>query len=109
MACRECAHESYTTAVAGSWVSKTQPVRCPQMIWGKALDNALKSKGISKEFDEWFAIAKDTPKWRPQAHCIPKPPDAWSLEGTSSVNNYYCFTQKGIQPGQTCSDICRIM
>jgi len=24
-----------------------------------ALENALKRMGISKEFDEWFAIAKD--------------------------------------------------
>jgi len=47
-----------------------------QMTWGRTLENALKSKGISKEFDEWIAIAKDRSKWRQLAHSIPKPPDA---------------------------------
>ena len=28
------------------------------------LGNALASKGISKEFEEWVAIAMDRPKWR---------------------------------------------
>jgi len=28
----------------------------------RALENVLKSKGIYKEFDAWFAIAKDRPK-----------------------------------------------
>jgi len=36
----------------------------------------LKLEGISKEFDEWFAIAKDRLKWRQQAQSHPKPPDA---------------------------------
>ena len=40
------------------------------------MENALTSKGISKEFDEWFAIAKDRPKWRQQTHSNPIPPDA---------------------------------
>jgi len=40
------------------------------------LENALESKGISKEFDEGFAIAKGGSKWRQQAHSNPKPPDA---------------------------------
>ena len=35
-----------------------------------------RSKGISKEFKEWIAIAKDRPKWRQQNHSKPKPPDA---------------------------------
>ena len=34
------------------------------MTWGRTLENALKSKGISKDFDGWIAIAKDRPKWR---------------------------------------------
>jgi len=46
------------------------------MTWGRALENALASKGISKELKEWIAIAKDRPKWRQQAHSKPKPPDA---------------------------------
>jgi len=25
------------------------------MTWGRTLENALKSKGISKDFDEWIA------------------------------------------------------
>jgi len=46
------------------------------MTWGRALENALKRKGISKEFDEWFAEAKGRSKWRQQTHSNPKPPDA---------------------------------
>ena len=48
----------------------------PQMTRGRTLENALASKGISKEFKEWIAIAKDRPKWRQQTHSKPKPPDA---------------------------------
>ena len=59
-----------------SWVAHYRPVGCPQMTRGRTLENALKRKGISKEFDKWFAIAKDRPKWRHQAHPNPKPPDA---------------------------------
>jgi len=40
------------------------------------MENALKSKGISKELGEWIAIAKDRSKWRQLAHSTPKPPDA---------------------------------
>ena len=29
------------------------------MTWGRTLEDALASKGISKEFKEWIAIAKD--------------------------------------------------
>jgi hypothetical protein len=29
------------------------------MTWGRALENALKSKGMLKDFDEWIAVAKD--------------------------------------------------
>ena len=47
-----------------SWVAHSWPVGCPQMTWGRTLENALKRKDISKEFDEWFAIAKDRSKWR---------------------------------------------
>jgi len=46
------------------------------MTWGRALENALKRKDISKEFDEWFAIAKDRSKWRQLTHFNPEPPDA---------------------------------
>jgi len=46
------------------------------MTWGRTLENALASKGISREFKEWIAIAKDRPKWRQQTHSKPKPPDA---------------------------------
>ena len=46
------------------------------MTWGRTLENALKSKGISKEFDEWIAIAKYMPKWRQLAHSIAKSFDA---------------------------------
>jgi esterase/lipase superfamily enzyme len=46
------------------------------MTWGRTLENALKSKGISKDFDEWIAVAKDRPKWRQLTHSISKPPDA---------------------------------
>jgi len=46
------------------------------MTWGRALEKALKSKGISKDFDEWFVIAKHRPKWRQQTHSKTKPLDA---------------------------------
>jgi hypothetical protein len=42
------------------------------MTWGRT----FKSKGISKEFDEWIAIAKYMPKWRQLAHSIAKSFDA---------------------------------
>ena len=51
-----------------SWVAHSRPVGCPQMTWGWTLEKALASKGISKEFEEWIAIAKDRPKWRQQTH-----------------------------------------
>ena len=57
-------------------VAHPRPVGCPQMTWGRALENALASKGIPKEFKEWIAIAKDRPKWGQQTHSKLKPPDA---------------------------------
>jgi hypothetical protein len=58
------------------------------MSLGRLLVNALKSKGITKEFDEWIAIAKDRSKWRQQTSSITKPRDAdqdgWT---TSRVND----------------------
>jgi len=68
------------------------------------LENTLNSKGISKDFDEWIAIAKDRSKWRQLTHSIPKPPDAWRLKDTSRENDYNCITQKNTQPSQTCSE-----
>jgi len=59
-----------------SLVAHSRPVGCPQMTWGRALENLLASKGLSKEFKEWIVIARDRPKWRQQAHSKPKPPDA---------------------------------
>jgi hypothetical protein len=46
------------------------------MTWGRTLENALSSTGISKEYDEWIAITKDRSKWRQLTHFIPKSPDA---------------------------------
>jgi esterase/lipase superfamily enzyme len=43
------------------------------MAWGRKLEKALSSKGISKEFEDWIAIAKDRPKWRQQTHSNAKP------------------------------------
>jgi hypothetical protein len=74
------------------WVSHSQPIGCPQMTWGRTLENALKSRGISKEFDEWIAIAKDSSKWRQLTHSVPKPPDAWWLKDILRVNDYNCIT-----------------
>jgi len=74
------------------------------MNLGRTLENTLKSKGISKDFDECIAIAKDRSKWRQLTRSIPKPPDAWWLKDTSRVNLYNCITQKGSQPSQTCSE-----
>ena len=73
------------------------------MTWGRALENALKSEGISKEFDEWIAIAKDSSKWGLLTQSISKPPNAWWLN-TSRVNDYNCFLQKDTQVSQTCSE-----
>jgi len=86
------------------WVSHSRPIGCPQMTWDRTLENALKSKGITKEFDEWIAIAKDRSKWRQLTHSIPKPPDAWWVTDTSRVNDSNCITQKDTQPSQTCSE-----
>jgi len=86
------------------WVSHSRPTGCPQMTWGRTLENALKSKGISKDFDERIAIAKDRSKWRQLAHSIPKPPDAWRLKDTSRETEYNFISQKDTQPSQTCSE-----
>ena len=77
-----------------AWVSHSRPTGCPQMTWGRALENALKSKGISREFDERIIIAKDRSKWKQLTHSIPKPPDAGWLKNTSRVNHYNFFLQK---------------
>ena len=71
---RTYTHEPGATAVTDwlgiafstDWLSTD-----PQMTWGRTLENALKSKGISKDFDEWIAIAKDRSKWRQLTHSIP--------------------------------------
>ena len=66
------------------WVSHSRPIDCPQMTWGRTLENALKSKGISKDSDEWIAVAKDSrSKWRQLTHSNPKPPDACWLKDIS--------------------------
>jgi len=65
------------------------------MTWGRALENALASKGISKAFKEWIAIAKDRPKWRQQTHSKRKPPDAWWLMGNLREFGHNCFMQQG--------------
>ena len=75
-------------------VSHSRPIGCPQMTWGRTLENALKSKGIPKNFDDLIAIAKDRSKWRQLTHSIPKPPDAWRLKDTSRENDYNCIMQK---------------
>jgi len=43
---------------------------------GQDVGERAQRKGISKDFDEWIAIAKDRSKWRQLTHSIPKPPDA---------------------------------
>jgi len=78
-----------------SWVAHSRPVGCPQMTWGRTLEIALTSKGISKEFKEWVAIAKDRPKWRQQNHSKPKPPGARWLMDNLSVYGHNFFMQKG--------------
>jgi len=91
---RYCTFMSSQLQLLTGWVSHSRPFGCPQMTWGRTLENALKSKGISKEFDEWIAIAKDRSKWRQLTHPIPKLPDAWRLKDTSRENDYNCITQK---------------
>ena len=81
---RACAVNQH---IDGSFVcalSHSRPIGCPQMTWGRTLENALKSKGISKDSDEWIAVAKDSrSKWRQLTHSNPKPPDACWLKDTS--------------------------
>jgi len=101
------AHEPGATAprqLLTGWVSHSRPFGCPRMTWGRTLESALKSKGISKEFEEWIAIAKDRSKWKQLTHSFPKPPDARWLKDTSRVMDYNCITQKDIQPSQICSE-----
>ena len=59
----------------------SRPAGCPQMTWGRSLENALKREGISKEFDEWFAIAKDRSKWRQLTHSNPRIPNLLMPDG----------------------------
>ena len=70
------AHEPGTAAVADKFGSAFSAGRLPTDDMGRTLENALTSEGISKEFKEWIAIAKDRPKWRQQTHSKPKRPDA---------------------------------
>jgi len=65
------------------------------MTWGRTLEDALASKGISKKFKARIAIAKDRPKWRQQTHFKPKPPDAWWLMGKLRVYGHKCVMQNG--------------
>jgi len=44
-----------------SLVAHSRPAGCPKMTYVRTLENALASKGNSKEFKEWIAIAKDRP------------------------------------------------
>jgi hypothetical protein len=67
------------------WVAHSRPVGCPHMTWGRTLENALASKGISMEFKERIAIAKARPKWRQQTRSKPKPPGAWWLMDNARV------------------------
>ena len=55
------------------------------MLTYQLTENALKSKGISKDLDEWIAIAKDRSKWRQLAHSNPKPPDALGHSAQSDL------------------------
>ena len=63
--CSTHAHEPGAAAVT-DWLGITFSIDwlSTDDLDGRTLDNALKSKGIFKEFDEWIAIAKDRPKWR---------------------------------------------
>jgi len=76
------AHDRAPRQLLTGWVSYSRPIGCPQMTrwttanWGRALENALKSKGILKDFVEWIVIAKDRSKWRQLIHSIRIPPDA---------------------------------
>ena len=58
-----------------SWVAHSRPVGCPQMTWGRTLENALTSEGISKEIKERIATTKDKPKRRQQTHSKQTTPD----------------------------------
>jgi len=50
--------------------------RVPRQLLAGWTRVTLRSKGTFKKFYGWIAFAKDkaTPKWRQQAHSIPRPP-----------------------------------
>ena len=57
------------------WVAHPRPTGCPQMTFGRTLNNALKQKGITTKFggsDGWCAIAQDRQRWLELTN--PKPP-----------------------------------
>jgi len=45
-------------------------------VIGRVLTRLDEESLAANEPDEWFAIAKDRPKWRQLTHSDPKPPDA---------------------------------
>ena len=113
-----CSQTSLGRSVAHRW----RGVGC------RTLEKALASKGISKEFEEWIAIAKDRPKWRQQTHSKPKPPDGswlmdnlgvycWKLGAPYAQLVFWLYKnqlpayivtialcKKDTQPSQTCSE-----
>jgi hypothetical protein len=73
---RTYAHEPGATAVT-DWLGiafSTDWLSTDDL--GQDVGERAQRKGISKDFDEWIAIAKDRSKWRQLTHSIPKPPDA---------------------------------
>lgn len=49
------------------WVRHPRPSP-PEMTIGRTINNALKSKGISTNFQTWRELAQDRPAWRAQTH-----------------------------------------
>jgi hypothetical protein len=45
------------------WVDNPQPLRCPQMNWGRALKKALQSYDLPTEFVKWREMAADQNQW----------------------------------------------
>ena len=62
------------------WVAHPRPVGCPQMTWGRTLNKALKSKGVSCDFATWRELAQDRGDWA----ALTRPPQGPYLSSTSA-------------------------
>jgi hypothetical protein len=46
------------------WVEHARPEGCPQMTWGRTLNEALKNYDLLSDFGQWIALAADRRVWQ---------------------------------------------